>query len=819
MERFIQDLKYSLRMLRQQPAFTVAAIAALALGIGATTAVFSVVNAILLRPFPYPEPERMVLFMNTSPNGSGPGSSPAKFAHWQRQTSVIQDAAAFRNVTVNYTGTDVPEQVNSGQVSAPFFHLLGGTTLIGRTFSAEEDRPNAPRVAVLSYGWWTRRFAADRGIIGRTISLSGDPYVVIGVMAPNFDPSEFLDAPDVWTPFQIDPNTVDQAHFFRAAARLQPNVTLAQAKARLAESAAEFRQKFPNGLGANGGFSVEQIQKVFVRNSQSLMKVLLAAVAGVLLIACANVANLLLVRSTVRKREMAIRAAMGADRSRIIRQLMTESVLLALIGGALGLGLGLFGIRSLLSINTAGLPRVGENGSAVALDWRLLLFTAVVSLGTGLLFGLMPAIHAARDDLSGTLRDGASAGAAGRNSRIRSTLVILEMALALALVIGSGLLIRTSLALRAVAPGFDANNVLTMRMSFTGPRFQSAVAVDQAIRDGVDRLKLLPGVELASAACCVPLEGSFALGFKIIGRPLPEGPWHGGGSWMTASPGYFEVFKIPVLRGRTFRETDTRSAPAVVIINESMAKEFWKTGDPIGERLTIARGGMSAFALEPDRQIIGVVADSRDNGLNQDPGPKMFVPQSQIPDAVNALNVRISPMAWVIRTKVPPLTLSGAVQEQLRQATGLPVSDIRSMSQIVSRSTSRERFNTLLMTVFALSALALAAIGIYGVMAYAVQQRTREIGVRLALGAEPGAVRRMVVMQGMRLALSGVVIGVAAAYGLSRYMSTLLFGVAARDPVVFVGVPLLLAIIALIAVWVPAARASQIDPLNALRSS
>jgi len=819
MERFIQDLKYSLRMLRQQPAFTVAAIAALALGIGATTAVFSVVNAILLRPFPYPEPDRIVLFMNTSPQGSGPGSSPAKFAHWQRQTSVVQDAAGFRNVLVNYTGADLPEQVNSGQVSAPFFRLLGGTALIGRTFSEEEDRPNGPRVAVLSYGWWTRRFAADRGIIGKSISLSGDPYVVIGVMAPSFDPSEFLDAPDVWTAFQIDPNSVDQAHFFRAAARLKPGVTLAQAKAQVAQSATEFKQKFPNGLGQSGGFSVDLIQKVFVRNAQSLMKVLLAAVAGVLLIACANVANLLLVRSTVRKREMAIRAAMGADRSRIIRQLMTESVLLAVIGGTLGLGLGLFGIRSLLSINTAGLPRVGESGSAVALDWRLLLFTAVVSLGTGLLFGLMPAIHAARDDLSGTLRDGAGAGAAGRSSRVRSTLVVLEMALALALVIGSGLLIRTSLALRAVAPGFDSNNVLTMRMSFTGPRFQTASAVDQAIRDGVDRLKLLPGVELASAACCVPLEGSFGLGFKIVGRPLEQGPWHGGGSWMTASPGYFEVFKIPVIRGRTFAETDTRAAPAVVIINESMAKQYWKTGDPIGEHLVIARGGMSAFATEPDRQIIGVVADSRDNGLNQDPGPKMFVPQSQIPDAVNALNVRISPMAWTIRTKVPPLSLSGAVQEQLRQATGLPVSDIRSMAQIVSRSTSRERFNTLLMTVFALSALALAAIGIYGVMAYAVQQRTREIGVRLALGAEPGAVRRMVVMQGMRLAISGVVIGVIAAYGLSRYMSTLLFGVAARDPVVFVGVPVLLAVIALIAVWVPAARASQIDPLNALRSS
>jgi putative ABC transport system permease protein len=389
----------------------------------------------------------------------------------------------------------------------------------------------------------------------------------------------------------------------------------------------------------------------------------------------------------------------------------------------------------------------------------------------------------------------------------------------LTLVIGSGLLIRTSLALRAVAPGFDASNVLTMRMSFTGPRFQTSMSVDQAIRDGMDRLRAIPGVVSASAACCLPLEGGYGLPFKILGRPLDNGPFHGGGSWTTVSPGYFEVFKIPVLRGRTFTEQDNASGPPVVIINESMAKQYWKAGDPLKDRLAIGRGGMKEFAAEPDRQIIGVVADSRDNGLNQDPGPKMFVPQGQIPDGVNALNTKISPMAWVIRTKVPPLSISAPVQAQLRQATGLPVADIRSMSQIVSRSTSREQFNTLLMTVFALSALALAAIGIYGVMAYAVQQRTREIGVRLALGAEPGAIRTMVVLQGMRLTLIGVIIGVGTAYELSRYMKSMLFGVEVRDPLVFVGVPLLLVFIALLAVWIPAGRASKVDPLGALRSA
>ncbi len=820
MERFIQDLKYSLRTLRQQRAFTIAAIAALALGIGATTAVFSVVDAVLLRPFPYPDAGRIVMFMNTSPNGQGAGASPIKFVHWEHQTSVIQDASAFRNVTMNYTGGDIPEQVNAGNVSEAFFRLWGAQTLLGRTFTPDEDRPNGPRVAVLSYGWWTRRFAADPSIVGKTILLSGDPYVVIGVINRGFDVSEFLDPPDVWTAFQIDPNTTSGAHFFRSAGRMKPGVTLAQAQAELRQSASAFREKFPDQIGPKQAFSVEPIQNVLVHNSQALLVVLLAAVSGVLLIACANVANLLLVRSTVRRREMAIRAAMGANRGRIIRQLITESVLLAVGGGALGLILGLVGIRSLLSINTAGLPRVGNGGAAVQLDWRLLAFTAVVSIGTGLLFGVMPAVHAARHDLSGTLRDGTGASGGGASNRIRSALVVLEIALALTLVIGSGLLIRTSLALRAVDPGFDANNVLTMRMAFTGPRYESALAVDQVIQAGVERLRNLPGVVNASAACCLPLEGGYGLGFKIVGRPLEPGRTdHGGVSWMTVSPGYFEVFKIPVIRGRTFTTLDTKASPPVVVINEAMAKQYWKTGNPLNDFLTIGRGGMKEFAAEPDRQIIGIVADSRDDGLNQTPDPKAFVPQAQVPDAVNALNMPISPIAWVIRTRVTPLSLSAAVQEQLRQATGLPVADVRSMSQIVSGSTSRERFNTLLMTVFALSALALAAIGIYGVMAYTVQQRTREIGVRLALGAQPGAVRTMVVLQGMRLALIGVVIGLAAAYGLSRYMSTLLFGVEARDPLVFVGVPLLLAAIALVAVWVPASRASRIDPLGALRSA
>ena len=816
MHQVLQDLKYSFRALRRERAFTVAAVAALALGIGATTAVFSVVDAVLLRPFPYPDAGRIVMFMNTSPDGSGTAASPAKFMHWSRQTTVVQDAAAFRDVLVNYTGGDIPEQLRSGNVTEAFFRLFGARPILGRTFSPEEARPNGGHVAVLSYGWWTRRFASDPTIIGKTILLSGEPYVVIGVLERDFDPSEFSDNPDVWTPFQIDPNTTDQGHYFRAGARLKHGVSLELAQAKLAQSTDEFRVRFPKQLGPKAGFSVAPMQQVFIRSSKSLLGVLLAAVAGVLLIACANVASLLLVRSSVRRREMVIRASIGAGRGRIIRQLLTESLLLSAVSGAVGLAVGLIGIRWLLSINTAGLPRIGNSGAAVHLDWRILIFTAAVSIGTGLLFGIFPAFHTARQDLTGALREG-SAASSGGHQRVRSALVVLEIALALTLVIGSGLLIRTSLAIGAVSPGFDASNVLTMRMSFTGTRYETSMAVDQAIHDGSERLNKLPGVVLASAACCVPLEGGYGLGFKIIGRQNDDNP---GGAWTTVSPGYFEVFKIPVLRGRTFTDRDTKAEPAVVIINESMAKQYWKASDPIGARITIGRGGgMHEFDAEPDREIIGVVADSRDDGLNQDPPPKMFVPQAQVPDAVNALNTRIAPMTWVVKTKVPPASLTSAVQEQLRQATGLPVAEVRSMSEIVSRSTSREQFNTLLMTIFAASALVLAAIGIYGVMAYAVQQRTQEIGVRLALGAEPGAVQTMVVLQGMRLAAIGVVIGVTAAFALSRYMSTLLFGVEPRDPLVFIGVPALLAAVALLAVWVPAARASRIDPLGALRSA
>jgi predicted permease len=620
-------------------------------------------------------------------------------------------------------------------------------------------------------------------------------------------------------PFQLDPNTTDQGHFFQAAARLKAGVSLEQAQARLKLSAAEFTSRFPDALGDGGGFSVERMEEIVVRNSRSMLLILSSAVAFVLLIACANVANLLLVRATARKREVALRAAIGAGRGRIIRQLLTESVMLSLAGGAIGLVVGILGIRALLSINTAGLPRLGEEGALVGLDWRVLVFTVAVSLGTGVLFGLIPALQSARTDLSTTLKDSTGrSGATLRHNKARSTLVVVEVALALLLLVGSALLIRTLVNLRSVVPGYDPANVLTMRMSLTGSRYFQTAGVEQLIRDGLERLRRLPEVEHAAATCCVPLEGGYGLPFRIVGRPLEKGPFHGGGAWLTVSPGYFDTFRIAIKRGRGFTDRDDALAPGVVLINEAMAREFWKDRDPLNDRIMIGAGVMKELDAERERQIIGVVSDVRDAGLNNEPGPHMYVPNAQVPDALNALNVRITPVAWVVRTRGDPYSAGAAVQEQLRQASGLPVSDVRSMEDIVSRSISRQRFNVLLMTVFGGSALLLAAIGIYGLMAYSVEQRTQELGIRIALGAERDQVRRMVVFQGMRLALIGVVVGLAAAFALTRLMASFLFGVEARDPAVFIGMPVVLTLVSLLAVWLPARRASAVSPLTALRA-
>lgn len=810
------DIKHSLRMFANNPGFTMAALAALALGIGANTAIFTVVNTVLLKPLTYPEPGRIVMFMHTSPQGNGPVASPTDFETWEQQTKVVQDVAAydFGGPGYNLTG-DRPELVQGIHVTQRYFALFGAPVVLGRTFTQQEDSPNGGHVAVISYGLWQRRFGGDPHVIDKPLMLGNEPYTIVGVVGKSF----YTDPPaDLWLPFQFEPNSTNQGHYFLVAGRLKPGVTLAQANAQLKVAADQFRRRYPNVLDRQESYGVQPLRDAVVSGVRSSLFVLLGAVSFVLLIACANVANLLLVRATGRKREFAIRSAMGAGRMRIIRQLLTESVLLAIAGGVLGLIVGFVGVRALLALNPGNIPRIGEHGAAVGLDWRVLLFTLGISVFTGILFGLFPAFGAARPDLNTTLKESSNRSGTGfRQSKGRSLLVISEVSLALVLLIGAALLIRTYVALRGVNPGFDSHDVLTMTMSLTGDKYQKTAGVAQLVRNARERLNAIPGVEASASSCCIPLQGGFGLPFNIVGRPTGKDPYTGGAGWMSVSPGYFSVFKIPILQGRDFTTQDSTGAAGVVIINQTLAKQYWPKSSPIGQQIIIGKGVGPEFE-EPARQIVGVVGDIRDGGLNRDPRPLMIIPQAQVPDGMTALNARIGPVAWLVRTHGDPHQYISAITEQLRQASGgFPVAHVRPMDEVVSGSTAREDFNMLLLTIFGAAALILAAIGIYGLMAYSVQQRTQEMGIRMALGADRSKIRNLVVRQGMTLAIIGVIIGVGAAFALTRFIASFLYGVKAWDPLVFIAVPITLAAVAFVSTWVPAHRASRLDPMEALR--
>jgi putative ABC transport system permease protein len=815
-ENLLQDVRFASRALRHAPGFLFTAILALAFGIGANTAIFTVVNTVLLQPLSYPAPERLVQLELSSPQGNGNVTSIPKFIVWQGQKQVFQDVAAydFGGPGVNLTGGDHPEQLKGIRVSAGFFLVFGARLAAGRAFSAEEDRPGGSALVVVSGGLW-RRFGADPNFVGKSITLGDEPYTVTGILDSSFasDPPA-----DVYLPLRADPNSSDQAHYLRATARLKPGVTLEQAKAAMKQAAEEYKRKFPGTMGPQESFTAESLRDTVVGDVRKSLLILVGAVGFVLLIACANVANLLLARATIRKHEIAIRTALGAGRGRLIRQLLTESVLLSLAGGVLGLGLGYLGVRGLLAINPGNIPRIGERGSAVALDWRVLLFTLGVSVLTGIGFGLIPAFNISRTDLNLTLKEsGQRSGGGLRQNKARSILVISEVALALVLLTGAALLIRTFVALRGVNPGFDTHNVLTMEMSLTAARYETTAGVNQLVREAERRVTNLPGVSSLASTCCLPLEGGFGLPFTIEGRPLTNSPFHGGASWRTVSPRYFEVFRIPLVRGRMFTDRDEVGGAPVVLINESLAKQFWQNSDPIGQRITIGKGVGPEFE-EPPREIIGIVGDVRNQGLDNNPDPIMYIPVAQVKNGVAALNNRITPIIWAVRTNAEPFSLSRGIQEELRTASGgLPVAHIRSMEEVRGESTSRTDFNLTLLAIFAAVALLLAAIGIYGLIAYSVQQRTQEIGIRMALGASRRDVRRMIVKQGMILALLGVFLGAAAALGLTRLMVSLLYGVRAADPVALVSAAAALTAVALVATYVPAMRASRVDPIVSLR--
>jgi putative ABC transport system permease protein len=814
MDTLIADLKHALRMLRRSPGFTLTAVSALALGIGANTAIFSVVDAVLLKPLPYPEPGRVVQLMIRSPQGSGAAASVPIYNTWRAQDRVLADVTAYDmgGPGLNLSGGDHPEQVRGVRVSREYFQLFGVPMMKGRPFTAEEDLPRGPRVAVIGFGLWQRRYGGNPGMVGNSIQLGGEPYTVVGIIGPDFAP----DPPaDIWLPFQADPNSTNGAFYFRAAARLKPGVTLDQAKVALDLAAVEHKRKFPNALGPKGSFTAEPMAETIVKNIRPTLYILLWAVGFVLLIACANVANLLLARAGGRAREMAIRAAIGAARARIVRQLLTESVVLAFVGGVVGLLVGAAGVRALLAINPGNIPRIGQDGAAITLDWRVLAFTALLSLITGVVFGLVPALHASRADLNATLKESGVRSGGGRQNFVRSALVVVEMVLAIVLLAGAGLLIRTFMALHSVEPGFNAHNVLTFTTSLTGSRFDRTSAIDNMARSAEERIEAVPGVEAAAATTSLPLQNALGLPFTIEGRPLIDGDSHGGAEWSYITHRYFDVFHIRLVSGRFFDVRDNGASPGVAVINEAMAKKYWPNANPVGQRISIAKG-LKVFD-EPPREIVGIAADVHDDGLNADPFPKMYVPLGQVKDAVMAMNNRFMPLSWGVRTSGDPYLLSAAIQRELQTSADLPAAEVRSMDQVVVRTTSRTRFDTLLLAIFAGTAILLACIGLYGLMSYSVQQRTLEFGIRLALGAESSSLRNMVMRYAMLLAAIGIVLGLGGAFWLTRFMSGLLFGVKPFDPIVFSSVAILLAFVAMLASFLPAQRAVRIDPMVALR--
>jgi predicted permease len=810
-----RDVQFGLRSLAKTPKFAVIAILLIAVAIGVNTAVFSVVDTVLLRPLTYPNPEQLVELRNVSPQGSFAGANIPKFNVWHQQSSVFQQVAAYDwgGAGLNITGGDHPQQVQGMHVSADYFAMFGAPVVAGRTFTAEEDSPHGPHATVLSYGLWASRYGANPNVIGSTLQLDGEAYQIVGVVGRNF----VTDTPaDLWVPYQFDMNSQDMAHFFKVAARLKPGVALQQANAQLRLAADQYRRLYGrDALESDASFGVASLQESMIGDMGAPLLLLLGAVGFVLLIACANVANLLLARAAARKREFATRAALGAGRLQLIRQLLIESLMLSLSGGVLGLILGFVGVRLLLRMNPGNIPRIGEDGSGVTLDFNILLFTLGISLLTGILFGLLPALSAARPNLVSSLNEsGSRSGMSVRSGKLRSILVVGEMSLTVVLVVGAGLLIRTFLKLQSVDPGFTMHNVISMSMSVSGSRFQKTAPVAQVVREGTGRLLAIPGVVGVGVSNCLPMAGGFGMGFDVVGRP--RGNPSGAGFYST-SWGYFSALKIPVLRGRVFTKQDDAVAPGVVVINQALARRYWPSGDPLKDKIVIGAGAGPAFAEGP-RQVIGVVGDTHDGGPNREPFPMMYIPLAQMPDLETALNSRVAPMWWIVRTEVDPRTLVNSMTTALREASGgLPVAHVRTMEEIEARNIARQRFNMLLLTVFGTAAVLMAAIGIYGVLSYSVQQRTQELGVRMALGAQASNLRNMVIRQGMVLTLIGVLLGSGGALWLTHFLKSFLFGVKTLDPITFLATPLLLIGISLISVWLPAVRATRVDPMTALR--
>jgi putative ABC transport system permease protein len=812
----LQDLRYALRTIASSPGFAAVAVLALALGIGANCAIFSVVNAVLLRPLPYPEPDRLVQLTRKYPQGTGNSVSLTKFLFWRDNNQSFESVSAsdFLGAGANLSGAGEPERVKSMMVSHEFFRVFRISPALGRGFTAAEDKPGSANVAVISHGLWKRRFNSDPNIIGRAATFNAEPYEIVGVLPADF--YHQVEA-EVLFPLRAVASPQDRAHAYMIVGRLKPGVTVEAAQREMETIGQRFFQTYPNLLdkGSKESVGARLYSEHMVRDVRPALLLLMGAVGLVLLIACTNVANLLLARATSRTKEIAIRASLGAGRWRLVRQLLTESVLLAGAGGVLGLVFAYFGMKALLAASPANLPRM----ATIEMDWRVLAFTLGVSILTGVLFGILPALQTSRLDLNEALKEsgrGTSAGA-GRG-RVRGLLVVGEMALSVVLLIGAALLIQSFQKLRTVEPGFDPQNVLTLQMSL-GKSYDTTAKIWNLNRALLERFSAVPGVVAAASVTNLPLEQGPDLPFDLASNPPKEANSATGDAYYRAvTPRFFEVMSTPLKSGRVFRDSDVAGAQPVALVNDAFRRKYLKDKNPIGEQILIGKMMGPAFA-DQQRVIVGVVGDVKESGLDEDAPVTIYIPDAQVPDNINRLFNQVVPKTFVVKTAGGSM---GALGPQLRAAAlkveqTNPIANLRTMDQVVGSSIARQRFQMTLLALFAALALILSVVGIYGVMSFAVSQRTHEIGIRMALGASASQTLGMVLQQAAILSVSGIVIGVVGAFALSRYLKSMLFGVTATDVTTYALVAGVLMLSALAASFIPARRATRVDPLIALR--
>jgi putative ABC transport system permease protein len=816
MNTLLQDIKYGVRMLLKDPGFTAVAVLTLALGIGANTAIFSVIDAVLLNRMPYPDAGRLVVVWEQNPGRGWFRNiiSASNFLDWRRQNHVFTRMAAISEGSYDVSGKSEPAEVSGEQVSANFFSVLGVRAALGRAFSSDEDQPDGVRVVVLSNGLWKERYGGDPTLLGRTINISRIPYRVIGVMPQGFYFPPWGDRAELWIAGLDLRQPKRDWHDYRSIARLKAGVTMAQAQAEMDTIARRLENQYPEQKG--WGVQLVNLHEQVVGDTRPALLVLLAAVGMVLLIACANLANLQLGRVTAREKEIAVRNALGAGRPRVIRQLLTENVVLAVTGGGAGLILAAWGISLLRVLAPENTPGLGQAGVRTG----VLAFTLVLSVCTGLAFGLMPALGASRVDLNQSLKESGRGTTAGgqRSNRLRGLLVSAELALALVLLVGAGLLIKTFVNLSQVDLGFDPHQVLAMRIALLGPNYEERSRQAEFFRHLLHEVRSLPGVTSAAVidGGGLPPDGGNGDSFLIAGRPVPPPNEYPEAVNRVISADYFRTMGIPLVRGRVFTEADNQASPRVVVVNEKLAREHWPGGNPIGSQITFP--GIEDLTLpggakrQPTQfSIVGVVRGERNLGLEIEPQAEVYLPYSQQP-------AYYVPRTLVVRTSIDPKSLLSAIRHQVELLDkDQPISDVRTMDEVVAQAEAGHRFPALLLALFAGLALVLAGVGIYGVVSYSVGQRLHELGIRMALGAQRTDVLRLVVGQGLLLILMGVGMGLAAAFGLTRLMSGLLYGVRPTDLATFAVVSLVLAGVAVLASYIPARRAARVDPMVALR--